>query len=116
GILVTDDAAVADAVRALRNCGQREKYHHVTTPYNHRLDALQAAVLRVKLPYIDRWNAGRRAAAARYQEFLGGLDGIVLPVAASDVTPVWHLYVIRTDQRDALQSHLTERGIATGLH
>jgi len=116
GILVTNDEGVATKVRAMRNCGQREKYHHVTTPYNHRLDTIQAAVLRIKLRYIDEWNAQRRANADLYGEFLSGLPGIVVPRPYENSVPVWHLYVIRHDRRDELQAHLTKCGIATGMH
>jgi dTDP-4-amino-4,6-dideoxygalactose transaminase len=115
GILVTNDAQIAERVRAMRNCGQREKYVHVTTPYNHRLDTLQAAILRVKLRHLDAWNAARGEHAAQYSELLAG-SSVVTPAAPSDTTPVWHLYVIRSEQRDALKDYLASRGIATGLH
>ncbi len=115
GTLVTSDARVADAVRMLRNYGQREKYHHVLRGYNRRLDTLQAAVLRVKLKRLDAWNAARREHAARYQALLAG-TGVGLPVPAPDVEPVWHLYVIRVRERAALKAWLADRDISAGIH
>jgi dTDP-4-amino-4,6-dideoxygalactose transaminase len=115
GILVTNDAEVVERVKAMRNCGQREKYVHVTSPYNHRLDTLQAAVLRVKLPHLDSWNAARGEHAAQFNELLAGTD-VVTPATPENTTSVWHLYVIRAEQRDALKDYLASKGIATGLH
>jgi dTDP-4-amino-4,6-dideoxygalactose transaminase len=115
GIVVTDSGHIAKRVRMLRDYGQREKYVHVTKGYNHRLDTIQAAVLRVKLPHLDEWNAARRAHARRYHDLLTG-SGVILPMEASYAEHVYHLYVIRTAQRDALQAHLKERGIVTGIH
>lgn len=115
GILVTNDARVADAVRHMRNYGQRAKYHHTALPLNRRLDTLQAAILRVKLPHLDRWNEQRRAHAALYSELLQGM-GLALPQEVGEGRSVYHLYVVRTPHRDALQAHLQERGIATGVH
>src|SRR5690606_19793816 len=68
GIMVTNNAEIAEKVRAMRNCGQREKYNHITSPYNHRMDTIQAAVLSIKLKHLDNWNAARREHAARYTE------------------------------------------------
>jgi len=116
GMLVTDQPELAERVRMLRNYGQREKYHHVYLAYNRRLDTLQAAVLRVKLPHLDGWNTARAEAARRYDERLSGLQGVTLPHAAGDRTHVYHLYVIQHDRRDALLDHLREQGIAAGLH
>lgn len=115
GILVTNNAEIAESVRAMRNCGQREKYNHVTSPYNNRMDTLHAAILSIKLKHLDDWNAARREHAARYAELLNGAD-VVIPTAPEDVVPVWHLYVIRSEQRDQLKDHLAAKGIATGLH
>jgi len=115
GIVVTDSAHIAERVRMLRDYGQREKYVHVTKGYNHRLDTIQAAVLRVKLPHLDEWNAARRAHARRYRDLLTG-SGVILPVEAPYAQHVYHLYVIRSAQRDALQAWLKARGIATGIH
>ena len=115
GGLVTDDDALAERARFLRNYGQEVKYKHVVKGYNLRLDTLQAAVLSVKLPHLDDWNARRAAHAAAYTHALEGVGDLKLPrVVYGD--HVFHLYVIRTAQRDALQQHLAERGIATVIH
>lgn len=114
GMVVTNDAQVADTLQLLRNYGQREKYHHLRTGYNRRLDTLQAALLRVKLPYLDGWNAARRRIADRYAEVLP--ESVVIPEVPGYAEPVWHLYVIQVPERDALRAYLAERGIATGIH
>ena len=116
GMLVTNNAEIAEKVRMLRNYGQREKYHHVFLAYNRRLDTLQAAVLRVKLRHLDDWNAARQQAARLYDELLKGMDGVVTPYASEDRTHVYHLYVIQHSQRDALMPALREQGITAGLH
>ncbi|MEW6578056.1 MAG: DegT/DnrJ/EryC1/StrS family aminotransferase, partial [Chloroflexota bacterium] len=105
GMVVTNDATIAEAVSKLRNYGQSEKYHHDLLGYNRRLDTLQAAVLRIKLKHLDEWNAARSAHARLYQQLLGG-NGIRLPVEANYSEAVWHLYVIRTTARDELQAYL----------
>jgi dTDP-4-amino-4,6-dideoxygalactose transaminase len=116
GMLVTDNAELAEQVRMLRNYGQREKYHHVFLAYNRRLDTVQAAALRIKLRHLDDWNAGRQRAARLYEELLQGIPGIMTPCTAGDRTHVYHLYVIQHPQRDALMAFLREQGVATGLH
>ncbi len=116
GILVTDDAQIADTLRMLRNYGQRVKYHHDLVGYNRRLDTLHAAVLRVKLRHLDDWSAARRSHAARYSQLLADVPGVTLPGQAQDVEPVFHLYVIQVEQRDELRAFLAEQGIATGIH
>src|SRR5262249_51020243 len=117
GMLVTNDAEIAEKVRMLRNYGQREKYHHVFLAYNRRLDTLQAAVLRVKLRRLDEWNAMRQRAAQLYNEFLQDQESIItLPGVAGDRSHVYHLYVIQHPQRDALLASLREQGISAGLH
>ena len=118
GAILTNDADLADRVRVLRNHGQKVKYEHLVVGYCNRLDNLQAAVLKVKLPYLEQWNAARRSRAALYNKLLSGVPNIVTPYAPLDVEPVYHLYVIRvTDgRRDALQTYLNTAGIATGLH
>lgn len=115
GMLMTNDPQVAERVRAMRNCGQKEKYIHELAPYNHRLDTLQAAILRVKLRYLEGWIKARRRSAALYTQLLAGIS-LATPTEASDATHVYHLYVIRTAHRDALQVHLRERGIGTAIH
>lgn len=117
GIVVTNDAQVNDALRMLRNYGQREKYHHLMKGYNRRLDTLQAAVLRVKLPHLDGWNEARRQHAKRYTALLADLDGIVTPpYQAPNAEPVYHLYIIRTKERTKLQTLLNSKKISTGIH
>jgi len=109
GMLVTDSAEIAHAARILRSYGQKTKYEHVTLPLNHRLDTIQAAVLRVKLPHLDQWNARRRYLADAYREHL---DDLPVRISPADVEGrhVYHLFVIETDQRDALKATLTARG------
>lgn len=115
GMVVTNDPEVARRLEMLRNYGQKEKYQHLFRGYNRRLDTLQAAVLRVKLKYLEEWNAARRRNAALYHKFLDGC-GVVLPNEVAGAESVWHLYVIRAEQRDALREHLISRGINAGIH
>jgi dTDP-4-amino-4,6-dideoxygalactose transaminase len=115
GAVVTDDAELAERVRLIRDLGQERKYVHVTHGHNERLDTVQAAVLRVKLPHLDRWNEARRAAAAVYEQALGG-TGLALPWTAPERDHVYHLYVVRSERRDALRDELARRGVGTGLH
>jgi dTDP-4-amino-4,6-dideoxygalactose transaminase len=116
GMIVTNDARVADKLRILRNCGQSEKYKHVMLGFNRRLDSLQAAVLRVKLPHLDAWNEARRNAARLYNDFLKDGAQIVTPCEGEDRTHVYHLYVIQHPNRDGLMANLREHGISAGLH
>jgi dTDP-4-amino-4,6-dideoxygalactose transaminase len=115
GAVVTNDPAIADRVRLLRNLGQRTKYDHQIKGFNHRLDTMQAAVLRTKLPHLDGWNAGRRRAAAEYNRLLAPLPMITPRVGAGN-EHTYHLYVIRVRDRDGLQNHLKQAGVATGIH
>jgi dTDP-4-amino-4,6-dideoxygalactose transaminase len=116
GAITTDDDALAERVRMLRNYGSKVKYHHDLPGLNSRLDSLQAAFLRVKLRRLDEWNARRRAVAARYLERLADVDGLVLPVVSEWAEPVWHLFVVRHPRRDALQTRLAESGVDTIIH
>jgi dTDP-4-amino-4,6-dideoxygalactose transaminase len=113
GAVVTDDDELALAVRRLRNYGEESKYVNVVPGYNSRLDELQAAILRVKLPHLGRWTAERRSIAALYDELL--LGGSVLP-PEPDEGHVYHLYVVRSETRDALREHLRSAGIGSHLH
>ena len=115
GIVTTNYPSVAETVKAMRNCGQRSKNVHELSPFNHRLDNLQAAILRVKLRYLDQWIDSRRALASAYNKLLAN-SNVVTPVEPDDHKHVYHLYVIRTENRDALQAHLKERGIGTAIH
>ena len=116
GIVVTADAEVAERVRLLRQYGWRERYvsHEVGT--NSRLDPMQAAILGVMLERLDERNDRRRALAAAYDAALSGAPGIAMPVAGPEVRHVYHQYVVRTAARDALASHLKERGVGTAVH
>lgn len=115
GAITTNDAALAERVRMLGNYGSREKYRHELPGCNSRLDPIQAAVLRVKLARLDEWNDRRRAVAARYTRELADLP-LTLPQVPDGAEPVWHLYVIRSDRRDALQAHLAGAGVGSVLH
>ncbi len=116
GAVTTDDEQVARRIRMLRDHGQARKYYHEIEGYNGRLDAIQAAFLRVKLRHLEYWNASRRSAALRYADLLGAVPGVVPPFEADTSRAVYHLYVIRARNRDALADHLKSRGISTGLH
>ena len=115
GAIVTNDERLAAALREKRDLGQRRKYEHVVAGYNERLDTLHAAVLRVKLPHLDRWNAARAALADVYGRCLEDVE-LQLPALAPEREHVWHLYVVRTRERDRARAALAEAGIATGLH
>ena len=115
GMVVTSDAAVAERIRQLRNYGQRVKYEHIVTGTNSRLSTLQAAVLRVKLRYLDQWNAARREHAAAYQALLADLP-VELPATAEKAEHVYHLYVIQLESRGPVQDALRAQGISTGIH
>jgi dTDP-4-amino-4,6-dideoxygalactose transaminase len=115
GAVLTSDKTIADKVRKLRNYGSALKYQHEISGYNSRLDELQAAFLRVKLQVLDEWNASRRHIAQQYSEALTGLN-IGLPSIPDFSEPVWHLYVIRSSERDDLQSGLEKRGVSTVIH
>jgi len=114
GIVTTNDDRAAATLRLLRNYGQRVKHHHAVAGTNSRLDTLQAAVLRVKLPHLDRWNALRRRHAAAYDIRLR--DRVATPSVSADVEHIFHLYVVESDDRDRLQTRLHERGVETAIH
>jgi len=116
GAVTTDDDALADRVRRLRNYGSTRKYYHDTIGFNSRLDELQAALLRVKLPHLDAWNARRAEIAAQYDAALAG-RALGLPSAPGDnCQPVWHQYVITSPDRDRLQSALEAQAVSTLVH
>jgi dTDP-4-amino-4,6-dideoxygalactose transaminase len=116
GAVVTSRPELADRVRLLRSHGERPRYRHRVIGTTARLDGLQAAVLRVKLRHLDRWNAQRRRAAAELRRALSGLalEVPAAPVAAGD--HVYHLFVVQSDERDLLRAQLTARGIASAVH
>jgi dTDP-3-amino-3,4,6-trideoxy-alpha-D-glucose transaminase len=115
GAVVTHDAALAGRVRRLRNYGALEKYDHDARGVNSRLDELQAALLSVKLRHLDAWNARRSAAAARYLDLLRDLP-LMLPAVAASCDPVWHLFVVRTRERERVVRALSAAGIETLVH
>ncbi len=121
GAIVTNDHALADRIKRLRNGGQTDRYHHQEAGFNSRLDELQAAVLRARLPWLPRWTARRRALAARYRDHLAAAP--VAPVPEVDPGHVYHLFVVRVGgqastagTRDELQAHLAARGVDTLIH
>ena len=115
GAVTTDDPALAERVRSLRNHGSVERDRHLERGLNSRLDEIQAAILRVKLPLLGRWNARRAAVAARYLEAIA--DGpLVPPSVPAWIEPAWHQFVVRTPARDRLRQHLRDAGIETLVH
>lgn len=116
GAVTTDDARLADRLRVLRNYGSRVKYVNLERGVNSRLDEMQAAFLRAKLPRLDDWNERRRRLAARYQDKLSGIPGLGLPRAPQWAESVWHLYVVRTDKRATLTAALDKAGIGSLIH
>jgi dTDP-4-amino-4,6-dideoxygalactose transaminase len=115
GAIVTRNPALAEKVSLLRNHGQKVKYLHSIKGFNSRLDTVQAAVLRVKLKHLERWNEQRRAAAARYAQLLAETE-LVLPKAAPWAKPVWHLHVVQSSDRTRLQQALDAANISHGIH
>ncbi|MBI3269149.1 MAG: DegT/DnrJ/EryC1/StrS family aminotransferase [Planctomycetes bacterium] len=115
GAVVTSDDALAEKVRVLRHVGQSEKYKHPVRGYNARLDELQAAVLRVKLPKLDSWNDGRRRVAKLYAEALR-VPEVRLPSETPGAKHIYHVYCVRAERRDALLDHLKARGIGALIH
>lgn len=115
GAVTTNDPAIADRLRVLRNYGSRVKYVNETRGFNSRLDPLQAAFLRTKLRQLDRWNDARRNIAGHYLRALAD-TGLVLPVVPDWAEPVWHLFVVRSNARDQLQQQLDRAGIGTMIH
>jgi dTDP-4-amino-4,6-dideoxygalactose transaminase len=116
GALVSNDSDLAGRVRALREHGQRAKYVHELEGYTARLDSLQALVLSQKLQWLATWNAERALAAEFYNERLTGVGDLRLPPVPTGSTPVWHLYVVRTAERERLAAFLADQGIGTGRH
>ncbi len=115
GMVVTNDSKLAERMRMLRTHGWKKKYYSEEVGYNSRLDAMQAAILQAKLPYVDTWNEKRRTLAKRYNEHLAPF-GIVTPLEKEWAKHVYHLYIIRSEKRDALQTFLKEKGIASEVY
>lgn len=116
GMVTTNDPDVADRIRRLRNYGERRKYEHVVKGVNSRLDGLQAAFLSVKLRHLPAWNDARVRHAEEYAKQLEGVGDLLIQGRSASSTHVYHLFIVDTEQRDALREYLTERGIQTGIH
>jgi dTDP-4-amino-4,6-dideoxygalactose transaminase len=116
GAVTTDDDELADRLRVLRNYGSRVKYYNEVKGFNSRLDELQAAFLRVKLPRLREWNERRRAVAAHYLQALEGVPDLSLPHVPAYAEPSWHLFVVRHPERDPLRQHLSSNGVGTLIH
>jgi len=117
GAITTNDEKLAQKMRIIRDHGQAKKYYHDVEGYNGRLDSIQAGWLSVKLRHLANWNESRRMLAHAYHKMLGELKGaVVLPIEAPFTKGVYHLYVVRVQDREALQAHLAQEGIGTGIH
>ena len=117
GAVTTSDETLARRVRMLRDHGQAKKYYHDIEGYNGRLDSIQAGIMSVKLRHLAEWNSKRRQAAQRYDRlFSSGADGVVVPYQPEWARPVYHLYVIRVQDREGLKKHLAEAKIDSGIH
>ena len=116
GAVTTGDSAVAARIRMIREHGQAKKYYHDMEGYNGRLDSIQCGLLHVKLNHLAEWNSRRRDRAAEYDRLLAGNDAVTCPYEPSWSRAVYHLYVVRTPDRDTLAQHLKAAGIGTGIH
>jgi len=116
GALTTNDDSIAENARMFRDQGQSRKYYHDSYGHNYRMEAIQGAVLSVKLKYLPQWTERRRAVAAKYREMLQDVDQIVLPKEMPYAKHVYHLFVIRAQQRDDLRVFLEQKEVDTGLH
>jgi dTDP-4-amino-4,6-dideoxygalactose transaminase len=117
GAIVTSNPEVDEKIRMLRDYGQKEKYHHVMMGYNRRLDGIQAAILSVKLRYLEKWNEMRRDNAGLYDKLLAGAgNAIETPKEALHARHIYHIYALRLDSRDSLKKFLEDGGVAAGIH
>jgi len=116
GSVTTDDQELANKIQALRNYGSRQKYYNEMIGYNMRMDEIQAAFLSVKLEYLDEWSVQRRMVASWYDQALSGIGDLTLPFTVKDATHVYHVYMIRSQHRDALKEHLAKNGVGTLIH
>jgi dTDP-4-amino-4,6-dideoxygalactose transaminase len=116
GAITTNSDMLYEKIKALRNYGSQQKYYNQYIGYNNRLDEIQAAFLKTKLKYLTKWNHERQAIARLYNENLRNIGDLILPEIAASATSVCHLYVIKTNYRDALQSFLSQNGIDTLIH
>jgi dTDP-4-amino-4,6-dideoxygalactose transaminase len=115
-MMVTQDAGLAERLRKLRTHGGAKQYHHDEVGTNSRLDTIQAAILRVKLPHLDRWNSARRAHAAAYDAAFAAVEGVRAPVTDSANEHIYHQYTIRTPRRDHVVERLKARGIGCAVY
>jgi dTDP-3-amino-3,4,6-trideoxy-alpha-D-glucose transaminase len=116
GMVTTNEAQISERLRRLRNYGQQAKYRHVEKGLNARLDTLQAAVLTVKLRYLPQWNEARVTHAEKYKEMLAGVGDLIFQRRVPYSTHIYHLFIVETKQRAALQKHLNAAGVGTGIH
>jgi len=116
GACTTDDLALAEKITMLRNYGSKKKYQHDVLGHNMRLDELQAAFLSVKLVHLQKWTQERQKIAQLYYEALSGIGDLILPQVEQGATHVYHIYIIRTQHRDSLQTYLASKGIETLIH
>ena len=116
GAVTTNNAQLAERIAMLRDHGQSKKYYHDRIGWNARMDGMQGAVLSVKLSHLPMWNQARRKKAGIYNDLLSGIDSLFLPYEAGDAKHVYHVYAVRTQNRDALMKHLADEGIYCGVH
>jgi dTDP-4-amino-4,6-dideoxygalactose transaminase len=116
GMVVTSNDDHARTMRALRDWGQSQRYHHTLKGFNYRMDGMQGAILRVKLRHLEEWNATRRARAQLYTQLLAHSTQVTLPIEAGDRRHVYHIYAVRSRDRDRLQRQLQAEGIQSGIH
>jgi dTDP-4-amino-4,6-dideoxygalactose transaminase len=116
GAVTTNDQELAGKIRLLRNYGSRKKYYNEVKGFNSRLDEIQAAILRVKLAHLDKWNHSRHLLADQYLKAFKDTKSIIIPHIHEQASPVWHLFVIRHSARDELQHFLSQAGISTMIH
>lgn len=116
GIIVTNNKELCEKIKMMRNYGQSQKYHHDFPGYNSRMDALQAAILLVKMKYVEKWNKMRRKNAKLYNELLTEIKGVITPFEHKDCKHVYYVYVIRVKKRDKLREFLKSKGVESGVH
>ncbi len=116
GMIVTQDTQLAERLAVTRNHGQGKTYHHQIVGGNFRMDSIVAAILSIKLQHLDQWTQERRGHAARYNELLSGVDGVVVPHVRDGNESIFHQYVVRMPNRDAMREFLAEQGISTGVY
>lgn len=116
GIVLTNDDETCEKLKLLRDNGRTTWYEHAIIGHNSRLDGMQAAILRVKLKYLDKWVDGRRAHAGEYGQLLSGIDGLVLPIEQPEMKHAYYVYVVRVNDRDGFMAKLKEKGCGCGVH